>query len=353
MSRSQAAAHERRILVTGGAGFIGGAMVERLVSDGATVTIFDDLSTAEPDWEAPLASHLRSGRVRFVRGDVADLDAVSAVMPGHDEVVHLAANTDIPGGFDDPSLDLRGCVLGTWNVAEAMRRHGVRHILFASSGVVYGTADHLPTAEDAGNLRPASHYAAAKLAGEQLLSGFAHLYGWRAFAFRFGNTIGPRSNHGVVHDFVVKLLRDPWRLEVLGDGTQAKPYIAVDDLVDGVLHAAIHAPEQPMTVLNVATPGTLDVLRVAELVAEATGTDRDGLDITCTGAVPGGGGWAGDTPRIDLDGTALARLGWSPRRDAEGAVRWAAAGIAARLVGTGAPLVTAIERRQPAAVAPR
>ena len=121
------------------------------------------------------------------------------------------------------SVTLRASVVGTEHVCEAMRAVGIAEIWFASSGVVYGRPARIPTGEGDGPLLPESHYAAAKLAGEALISGFASLYGWRAYAFRFGNTVGPRSNHGVVHDFVVKLLRDPNRLEILGDGTQAKP----------------------------------------------------------------------------------------------------------------------------------
>ncbi len=334
-----------RTLVTGGAGFIGSTLVGRLLDRGQMVTVLDDLSTAEPDWNAGLADALNGGRLTFVRGDVTQLATVDGVMAGQDAVVHLAANTNIPGGFDDPRLDLDGCIHGTWNVAEAMRRHGVRQLSFASSGVVYGAPLRTPTDEAYGPLRPESHYAAAKLAGEMILSGFAHLYDWRVLAFRFGNTIGARSNHGVVHDFVIKLLRDAARLEILGDGRQAKPYIGVEDLVGGVLHADEVAPPDPFAVYNIATPGTLTVVRVAELVMEVLEIAPGSVEFDFTGAAPRGGGWAGDTAVVDLDATALRALGWEPALDAESAVRDAARGIRDRVVASGAALLTTAERR--------
>ena len=215
-------------LVTGGAGFIGGEFVASLLADGSSVTVLDDLSTAEPDW---MERFRGVPGFRFVLGDAADKPTVQSAMVGHERVIHLASGTDIAGGFEHPERDFRNGVLATEVVCEAMQVLGVRELWYASSGVVYGRPVRVPTAEGDGPLRPESHYAAAKLAGEAIVSGFAHLYDWRAFAFRFGNTVGARSNHGVVHDLVVKLLRDPAHLEILGDGTPAKPYVAVTDLV--------------------------------------------------------------------------------------------------------------------------
>lgn len=340
-------------LVTGGAGFIGSTLVGQLLADGARVTVLDDLSTSEPDWAERHAAALDRGTLRLVRASVVDLEAVESAMAGSDEVAHLAANTDIAGGARDPRLDRDATLLGTWNVCEAMRRHGVTRLVYASSGVVYGHQDRVPTPEHGTPLRPESHYAAAKLAGEALISGFAHLGGWHALAFRFGNTIGGTSNHGVVHDFVVKLLRDPTTLEVLGDGRQAKPYIAVEDLVDGVLHASRAAPTAPFAVYNLATRGTLTVDRVAALVAEGLGVDVARLRIVYRGDAggaatgsAGSGGWPGDTPVVDLDPSALQELGWQPRRSAAEAVLDAARATRARLVAIGPPFRTGQERRE-------
>jgi UDP-glucose 4-epimerase len=331
-----------RTLVTGGAGFIGGEVVETLLADGAEVTVLDDLSTAEPDWMDRFRIAPGFG---FILGDVADEATVRTAMAGHQRVIHLASGTDIAGGFGHPERDFRGGVVATEVVCEAMRELDVRELWYASSGVVYGRPSRVPTAEGDGPLLPESHYAAAKLAGEAIVSGFAQLYGWRAFAFRFGNTVGARSNHGVVHDLVVKLLRDPARLEILGDGTPAKPYVAVADLVAGMRHAAAAVHDPQMTVLNVGPEGTVSVRRVADIVIGSLGYPHGTVTVSFRPAGPGGGGWPGDTPLVDFDTTALRSLGWQPTLSAEAAIRVAAAGIAARYREGLRPLQTSLERR--------
>lgn len=333
----------RHTFMTGGAGFIGSVLTARLAADGVPVTIFDDLSGATPRRADALQAPADQGcSTHFIRGDITDLDAVIDAMDGATEVIHLAANTDIAGGFADPRLDRDGCIIGTWNVAESMRVVGITRIAYASSGVVYGRPDQFPTPESAGPLRPASHYAAGKLAGEAILSGYAHLYGWRAQAFRFGNTVGAGSDHGVVHDLVVKLLRDPRRLEILGDGRQAKPYIAVEDVVEAVLHAMAVGPDTPFEVFNVATSGTLTVLQVADGIIAALGLDRDDVEVRPTG---GGGGWPGDTPVVDFDTGRLQAMGWRPKYRPLEAVGRAAIGCRDRLLTDGGAMLTAVERR--------
>ncbi len=344
-----------RVFVTGGAGFIGGSLVAALLAQGSRVTVFDDLSGADDDWWTPSEAFLRptdgsAPRLSFIRGDVRDLPAVESALAGHDLVIHLAAHTDIATGAADPSRDLHGGVIGTWNVLEAMRRRGVRSLFYASSGTVYGYPSRVPTPEDHGPLLPESYYAAAKLAGEALISGFAALNGWRSVIFRFGNTIGARSNHGVVHDLVVKLLRDPSRLALLGDGQQRKPYVAVEDVVTGMLLAGVKAPARPVSIYNIGTAGTLSVARVAELVIEALGLEAGSVEQRFQPASSGGGGgWPGDTPLVDFDTSALRALGWEPRWSAEDAVRRAARGTRERLLARGTPLLTASERRAGAA----
>ena len=331
-----------RTFVTGGAGFIGGELVASLLALGGEVTVFDDLSNALADWSDPFSAE---PRFRFVRGDANDIDAIVAAMPGHDRVVHLAAGTDIAGGFAHPERDFVTGIATTEAVCDAMRQLEIKELWYASSGVVYGHPDPpIPSVEHGGPLLPESHYAAAKLAGEAIISGFAHLYGWRAFIYRFGNTVGMRSNHGVVHDFVVKLLRDPSRLEVLGDGSQAKPYIAVGDLVNGMRHAATTASPRPVTILNVGPQGTLSVREVADIVISALGLRRGSVELEFQGT-GGGGGWPGDTARVEFDTTAIRSLGWRPSMTAEQAVHAAARGISEQYRATGRSLLTAAERR--------
>ena len=343
MARVRRVIPPSRTLVTGGAGFIAGELIETLLADGGEVTVLDDLSTAEPDW---LVRFGGDSRLTFMRGDCADADAVGTAMVGVDRVIHLASGTDIAGGFDRPWLDFRNGIVATEVVCEAMHRGGVRELWYASSGVVYGRPSRIPTAEGDGPLLPCSHYAAAKLAGEAIVSGFAHLYDWHAFAFRFGNTVGPRSNHGVVHDFVVKLLRDPHHLEILGDGTPRKPYVAVSDLIAGMRHGVSTIAEPGLAILNVGPEGTVSVRRVAEIVIDAVGLDARSVAVTfqqSTGA--GGGGWPGDTALVEFDTRAMRALGWAPAMQAEDAIRHAADGIAARYRDGARPLLTSIERR--------
>jgi UDP-glucose 4-epimerase len=333
--------------VTGGAGFIGGEVVASLRRDRAPVTVFDNLSTAEPDWASRFDG---DPGCSFVHGDITEYDVLRAAMAGHGRVVHLASGTDIAGGYGHPERDFASGIAGTELVCEAMLAVGIDEIWFASSGVVYGRPARVPTAEGDGPLLPESHYAAAKLAGEAVISGFASLYGWRAHAFRFGNTVGPRSNHGVVHDFVVKLLRDPTRLEILGDGTQAKPYIAVDDLVTGIRCGVAAAAPTPLTILNVGTDGTVTVSEVAAIVIEALGLEPGAVELVHTVADAAGRGWPGDTALVEFDTSALRALGWAPRLTAAQAIGTAAGGIADRYRASGKPLLTRTEREaRPAA----
>ncbi len=331
-----------RTLITGGAGFIGGEVVAAVLADGGEVTVLDDLSTALPDWRDRFGDE---PRLRFVAGSATDPARVRDAMTGHGRVIHLAAGTDIAGGYGHPERDFSNGILATEVVCDAMRHLGVHELWYASSGVVYGRPSRVPTSEGDGPMLPESHYAAAKLAGEAIVSGFAHLYDWRAYAFRFGNTIGARSDHGVVHDFVVKLLRDPRRLDVLGDGSQAKPYVAVTDLVAGMRHAVEAAPAKPLTVLNVGPEGTLTVREVASIVVDALGLGAADVELCFAGRAAGGGGWPGDTARVELDTSAMRELGWEPRLTAEGAVRTAAIAIAARYRAGDLALVTGQERR--------
>ena len=350
MSRSaiEAPWRGRRVLVTGGAGFIANGLIPELIAAGSEVTVFDNLSTAEPDWHEALESAIGVAPPRSLRveiGDIRDASQVEAACRGHDIVVHLASSTDIPGGAEDPRLDFEGCVVGTSNVLRAMQRTGIRRLVHASSGVVYGSVVARPSNESAGPLLPESHYAAAKLAAEALISGYAHLGGWRAVILRFGNVIGSRTNHGVVHDFVVKLLRDPTRLDVLGDGRQAKPFISVADLVGGIRIASAASSDSPVTTYNVATDGAVALSDVARLVAVALGLDPDAVSVEPSTQRRG---WPGDTTQVDLDCEALRGLGWSPALNGREAVLMAARGIAARYRAEGLALLTGMERRRSA-----
>ncbi|HEU4758793.1 MAG TPA: NAD-dependent epimerase/dehydratase family protein [Dehalococcoidia bacterium] len=299
--------------VTGGAGFIGSHLSERLLAAGNAVTVFDNLSLGRTEWVQHLFAH---PRFRFVKGDLRDTDAVRQAIAGHEVVFHLGANTDIPRGNEDPRIDLENDILATFTLLEAMRHHGIRRLAFASSSTVFGEPDVRPTPETVGPLLPISLYGAGKLACEGLISAYCHLFGMEAWMFRFGNVVGPRMGHGILHDFIAKLRRDPRRLEVLGDGNQEKNYFLVEDCIDGILYAMRHANGQSCDVFNLGCASTLKASEIARIVIEEMGLED--VDVHYTG---GRRGWPGDVPVVIYDAGKMKRLGWQAGHTSAEAVR--------------------------------
>lgn len=303
-----------RWLVVGGAGFLGSHFVDRLLGSGgaASVTVYDNFSSGR-EWH--LEQHSDDDRLVAQRADVGDLDTLTAVMRGHDAVIHLASNPDIARAAVEPTIDFdQGTVL-TQNVVEAMRVTETPRILYASGSGVYGDLGETAIDEDWGPLLPISTYGASKLAGETLISAYAAMFGFQGRAFRFGNVVGPRQTHGVVYDFVRKLLRDPTRLEVLGDGSQSKSYIHVDDVLDAVLLLAADPPT-PFDVFNAATEDYVTVREIAGVVVEAMGLADVELAF---GDTPGG--WKGDVPVVRFSSAKLRARGWANRHTSREALR--------------------------------
>ena len=205
----------------------------------------------------------------------------------------------------------------TYNVLEAMRRTGVKEIVFSSSGAVYGEPTVMPTPEDYGPILPISLYAASKVACEGLITAFAHNYDIRSWIFRFGNIVGPNPTHGVIHDFVLRLRDDPSKLVVLGDGTQAKPYVYVEDCLDGMEFGVGHA-RGLVNVYNLAVDDQTSVREIADWTIEAMGIARDAIDVQYG---EGPRGWRGDVPQVKLDTRRMSALGWRPRLSSHEAVR--------------------------------
>lgn len=301
--------------VTGGAGFIGSHLVERLLAEGNTVTVFDNLSSGDRSW----MDHLEGcDRFRFIQGDLTDLEAVKDAIRGHSFVFHLGANGDIQLGHKQTDLDLRNSTIATYNVLEAMRLAGVDKIVFSSSCAVYGDTPPRPTTESSGPLLPISLYAAAKLACEGLISAYCHLFGMQAWMFRFGNVVGARMGHGVIFDFIQKLQCNPEEMEILGDGNQEKNFFLVEDCIDGILFAVRKVDADACDVFNVGCRSTIKVVDIARIVVEEMGlTD---VRFRFAGGIRG---WPGDVPLVIYDVSKLERLGWRAHHSSEEAVRLA------------------------------
>jgi UDP-glucose 4-epimerase len=304
-----------RYIVTGGAGFIGSNMVDRLLAKPDNqVTVIDNLSSGRREF---LAEHENNDRFRFIEGDLLDLDLVKSSIPGHDLVFHIAANPDIRLGTTQTDTDLKNGVLATYNVLEAMREAGLKKIAFSSSSVIYGEAVTMPTPEHYGPLIPISLYGGGKLGAEALITAFVHSFDMQAWIFRFANIIGHRGTHGVIIDFVNKLRNNPKELEILGDGRQEKSYLLVDDCVDAMIFAVEHANEQ-VNIFNLGSTDQIVVRRIGELIVEEMGLSD--VEFKFTG---GTRGWAGDVRKMLLDTQKIRAMGWESKENSEGAVRQA------------------------------
>jgi UDP-glucose 4-epimerase len=301
-----------RACITGGAGFIGSNLAERLVARGVEVVILDDFSSGRREFVDGLT--MASG-VRLIEGDVLDRATLDRVMDGCDWVFHLQANADLRRGLEHPRRDLEQNTIATSNVLEAMRAHGVRQIMFASTGSVYGEPEIFPTPEDAPFPLQTSLYGASKLAGEGLIAAYATGFGFTGVICRFVSVLGERYSHGHLFDFYNELKLDPSKLRVLGDGRQEKSYLYVGDCLSAVLSAVEHHEGEPGA--HVYNLGTDETLRVDESVAIVT----EHLALTPVIEHTGGRrGWIGDSPLIRLDTTRICALGWEPQLSIKQAV---------------------------------
>jgi UDP-glucose 4-epimerase len=301
-----------RACITGGAGFIGSNLADRLLARGVEVVIVDDFSTGRREFVADAAG--RNG-MTVLEADVLDSAQLERAVAGCDWVFHLQANADLRGGLDHPRRDLEQNTIATSNVLEAMRAQGVSQIVFSSTGSVYGEPDMFPTPEDAPFPLQTSLYAASKLAGEGMIAAYAAGYGFTGVICRFVSVLGERYTHGHVFDFYRALKRDPAHLRVLGDGRQEKSYLYVQDCISAILAAVErHHEDRGAHVYNLGTDETLLVDESVALIADHLGLAPE---IEHTG---GRRGWVGDSPLIHLDTTRISSLGWRPRLTIEQSV---------------------------------
>jgi UDP-glucose 4-epimerase len=301
-----------KILVTGGAGFIGSHVVDRLVRDKHEIVVLDDLSSGDENF---ITTHAGKERFQFHKIDLLHSE-ITDFFEGVEVVWHLAANPEVRIGAEDTKVHLEQNAIATYNVLEAMRTKGVRRILFTSTSTVYGEADKLPTPEEYPTI-PISLYGASKLACEALIGAYCHTFDMHAWIYRFANVIGRRSSHGVIYDFINKIRSNPKELEILGDGNQTKSYIYVDDCIEAMIMGLKARGENRVNIFNIGTNDMISVKRIAEIVCDEMHTTPK-LEFKFTG---GKRGWKGDVPIMLLDASKLNELGWEQRYNSEEAVR--------------------------------
>ena len=296
----------KSVIVTGGAGLIGTHLSEAL-ADENDVLVADNCSKGNREWVPD--------SVEFVEADLTDSDDVAEIVMGDlDLVFHLGALSDVNRGDHRRVFEENNAML--YNLLERMDEVGLSKIAFASSSAVYGEAPR-PTPEDFAPLEPVSTYGASKLAGEGLLSTYAHSHDFTTWLFRFSNVVGPHQRNNVISDFIEKLLDDPHSLTILGNGRQEKSYLHVEDCVDGMIHV-VENTDEPTNLYNLGTRTTISVTRIAEIVSDVVGCDPE---FEYTG---GDRGWTGDVPRMRLSIEKVGATGWSPEMESAEAVRTAA-----------------------------
>jgi UDP-glucose 4-epimerase len=292
-----------KIFVTGGAGFIGSNLVDRLLADGYYVTVYDNFSTGQ---ERFLEQAVRHSSFTMIHGDVLNLDYLTEAMHGAEFVFHMAANADVRFGTEHPRKDLEQNTIATFNVLEAMRESGMRQIAFASTGSIYGEPEVFPTPETVPFPIQTSLYGVSKLAGEGLIEAYCEGFGFQGFIFRFVSILGERYSHGHVFDFYRALRNNPHELRVLGNGHQRKSYLYVQDCLDAMLLAIEKSPGK----VNIFNLGTDEYCELNDSIGWIT--DHLGLKpkLYYTG---GERGWVGDSPFIFLDCSKIRALGWRPK----------------------------------------
>jgi UDP-glucose 4-epimerase len=292
-----------RVFITGAAGFIGSSLVDRYLGLGHEVVGYDNFSTGQ---EFFLDKARQSPAFRMVKADLLEFETLRQAMQGADLAVHLAANADVRFGVDHPRRDLEQNTIATWNVCECARLEKVPRVAFSSTGSVYGEANVIPTPEECPMPVQTSLYGASKLAAEGLLQAYAEGFGMRVFIFRFVSILGERYTHGHVFDFIRKLRADSSTLHMLGDGSQRKSYLYIEDCLDAIV-LAVEKARDKVNIFNLGTDEYCQVRDSAGWICQRLGVDPK---FTFAG---GDRGWIGDNPFIWLECSRMRSLGWKPR----------------------------------------
>jgi len=304
----------KKIVVTGGAGFIGSHLVDKLVSNEFEVEVLDNLSTGT---KLNLKNCIPSKNFNFRKIDLNDSSSLKDIFSGVNLVFHLAADPEVRTGYTNPEISYRENIQNTFHLLEAIRKSNVETVVFSSSSTIYGEPDIIPTPENYGPLFPISHYGASKLACEALISSYCHSYGINGLIFRLANIIGSRSNHGVIFDFIKKLQHDNRTLQILGDGTQSKSYLHVNDCIDAFLFC-LNKKLKKFNILNIGNFDQIDVIAIAKKIFEKMKINN--VKILTSDDVPQGKGWIGDVKFMHLDIKKIEDMGWKPKYSSSSAV---------------------------------
>lgn len=302
-----------KILVAGGAGFIGSNLIDLLLQEGHEIVCVDNYFIGTKQNIAHLEN---DPHFHMYEQDLCDLEALSDIFEKEqvDYVFHLAANSDIQASARNPVIEYRNTYTTTFHLLECMRLYGVKKMFFASTSAVYGEKPDELLTETTANLSPVSYYGACKLGSEALISAYSHMNDFEVLIFRFPNVIGPRLTHGVIFDFIRKLDEDKTQLEILGDGTQCKPYLFVMDLVQAMVEF-MRTGKKGITLYNLGVEGATTVKRIADIVCEKMGLAD--VKYNYTG---GNIGWKGDVPRFQYDLSKIYATGWRASCDSDEAV---------------------------------
>lgn len=302
-----------KVLVAGGAGFIGSHLIDSLLAEGNDVVCIDNFFIGT---KKNIEHLIGNPHFKFYEQNICDREKLEEVFEKEkfEYVFHLAANSDIQASANDPSIEYENTYSTTFELLQAMRKYDVKKFFFASTSAVYGEKEGKNVSEDEPNLRPISYYGAAKLGSEALISAYSYMNDIKALIFRFPNVIGPRLTHGVIFDFVKRLKADPSHLRILGDGTQCKPYIYVLDLVEAIMQFK-DVKDTGITLYNLGVSTQSSVKTIADIVVDKMGLT--GIPYEYTG---GKGGWKGDVPKFQYDLSRIHAAGWKANHESDESV---------------------------------
>jgi len=257
------------VLITGGAGFIGSHVAERLIAQGKHVQVLDNLSTGKRE---NLPKH---ELLTFYKGDIRDKDLVGKCCRNADAVVHLAAVASVQASVDDPAMTHQSNFDGTLNLLESCREEGVKRFLYACSAAIYGDTEELPVREET-SLNPLTPYAVDKLSGEYYLSYYSRQYGLNTSSFRFFNIYGPRQDPSSPYSGVISIMADRLlagkEMTIFGDGKQTRDFVYVGDLAD-LLIESLTRDDMAGSIMNVGTGKQISLLDLKAALEEASGKE--------------------------------------------------------------------------------